>query len=299
MLWDDSKLVWFEGKHCLAMKYHVLLGIFFGLIVARQNRFSSLAEGTIPWWMSLVRRRIPEQSSPWKWSKQLGARVVAAVKHTKYIELCKLHGARFFFCSCHRIISTASSPYTIHCIMSNHLQLNDAQRWGEESGSSQSSWNKVIAESQGDPNGAASTHGRSIAYCTCTWRSQKSQYNDCWWAKWSKIAETWFFGMTLVNLWKQWNRLRVCSWSKTWVVTDVQPWMPWISNMFSNWGGRWWTYLKFIHGFLTSPKASSCEETWSVFSKPAPIGPDKRVHNHREFPCPLLKPTERLGLLGG
>ena len=180
----------------------------------------------------------------------------------------------FFFCSCHRIISTASSPYTIHCIMSNHLQLNDAQRWGEESGSSQSSWNKVI--------------------CTCTWRSQKSQYNDCWWAKWSKSAETWFFGMTLVNLWKQWNRLRVRSWSKTWVVTDVQPWMPWISNMFSNWGGRWWTYLKFIHGFLTSPKASSCEETWSVFSKPAPIGPDKRVQPPRV--SSLLKPTERLGL---
>ena len=118
----------------------------------------------------------PEQSSPWKWSKQLGARVVAAVKHTKYIELCKLHGARFFFCSCHRIISTASSPYTIHCIMSNHLQLNDAQRWGEESGSSQSSWNKVIAESQGDPNGAASTHGRSIAYC----------YENLWATEWGQ-----------------------------------------------------------------------------------------------------------------
>ena len=82
----------------------------------------------------------------------------------------------FFFCSCHRIISTASSPYTIHCIMSNHLQLNDAQRWGEESGSSQSSWNKVIAESQGDPNGAASTHGRSIAYC----------YENLWATEWGQ-----------------------------------------------------------------------------------------------------------------
>ena len=125
MLWDDSKLVWFEGKHCLAMKYHVLLGIFFGLIVACQNRFSSLVEGTIPWWMSLVRRRIPEQSSPWKWSKQLGARVVAAVKHTKYIELCKLHGARFFFLQL--------PPYHLHRIISiydslHHVQPSPTQR---------------------------------------------------------------------------------------------------------------------------------------------------------------------------
>ena len=123
----------------------------------------------------------------------------------------------------------------------------------------------------------------------------KSQYNDCWWAKWSKSAETWFFGMTLVNLWKQWNRLRVRSWSKTWVVTDVQPWMPWISNMFSTGVGDDEHIWNSFMGSSQARRQAAVKKHGPSFRNQHPSALI-RESNHREFPCPLLKPTERLGL---
>ena len=127
MLWDDSKLVWFEGKHCLAMKYHVLLGIFFGLIVACQNRFSSLAEGTIPWWMSLVRRWIPETWTiqPLKMKQAAGRPGGCRGQTHKIYRTMQIARCQVFFLQL--------PPYHLHRIISiydslHHVQPSPTQR---------------------------------------------------------------------------------------------------------------------------------------------------------------------------